>query len=157
MQVSTVRGKVYLSSDETGDNSDQIAVTEVQSLKVSSRDSRGTNYILTQAPVEQIVGFLTKYFSNKRTAITQDTKYPGKFSFTKEERDMDDDCEGDSDDEDEGQEAAEPEVVHSCSIQVRILQAEENELVKVIQFKRKSGDSLLFLREFSNFQSMLTA
>ena len=43
-----------------------------------------------------------------------------------------------------------------CTVQVKVRQALENPAVRVLEFRRKSGSSLLFFDEFKEITSKLT-
>lgn len=99
-------------------------------LEVSTLEGRSVFHILTKASAEQIVAFFAKHLFDKNVDFVQDEKNHAKFTFKK--------VINDDEDEDGGEQP-----VDSCTISVKIMRAEEDASVQVIEFQRKLGSSLL--------------
>ena len=105
------------------DNAEQeIAINELGNLKTSTVEGRSTNYILTSMPAEQIGALLAKRLHDKDMTYTQDAKNPAKFTIEIEVMDKLRRNSGDFAPAD------------SCTMQLKVMQAEESPDVQVIEF-----------------------
>ena len=110
-------------NDDGNAEQEAVAINELGSLKTSTVEGRSTNYILTSLPAEQIGALLAKRLHDKDLKFTQDAKNPAKFTIEIEVIDkMREDTEN----------SAEPD--DSCTMQVKVMQADESPDVQVVEF-----------------------
>ena len=131
-------------NDDNGEQQD-IVINELGVLKTSTVEGRGTNYILTSLSAEQIGALLAKRFADKDLSYTQDAKNPAKFTI---EIEVIDKLRRDSGD---------LEPVDACTMQVKVMQAEESPDVQVVEFQRQMGSSLLFYSELAECRMIFAA
>ena len=131
-------------NDENGEQQ-EIVINELGVLKTSTVEGRSTNYILTSLPAEQIGALLAKRLQDKNLKYTQDTKNPAKFTV---EIEVIDKLRRDS---------GEFEPDDTCTMQIKVMQAEESPDVQVVEFQRKVGSSLLFYSELAEYRMAFTA
>ena len=119
--MSSVRGRTYLSGND--DNTEQeVAINEIGNLKTSTVEGRGANYILTSLSAQQIGLLLAKRLQDNNSKYTQDAKNPAKFTV---EIEVIDKLRRDSGN-------FEPD--DTCTMQVKVMQAEESPDVQVVEF-----------------------
>ena len=99
-----------------------IVINELVNLKTSTVEGRSNNYILTSLPAEQIGAILARRLHNKGLQYTQDAKNPAKFTIEIIVMDK------------LRKESGSLEPDDSCTMQVKVMQAEESPDIRVVEF-----------------------